>query len=138
MQRGAHIEPQGKILKVRTQSLDENSSVAIADFRVENSSDHPVVVHELQVRAEDADGKSHEGTVVAEMDAQRLFQAYPVLGQKYNDTLKIRDRIAPHQTLDRMVAARFEVPQAQLDKRKKLAVRVKDVDGPTGELTESR
>jgi hypothetical protein len=138
MQRGAHIEPKGKILKVRTQALDENSSVAITDFRVENSSDYPVVVRELQVTVEGADGKVYEGSLVAEMDAQRLFQYYPLLGQKYNDTLKMRDRIAPRQTLDRMIAARFEIPQDQLDKRKRLAVRVEDVDGPFGELTESR
>jgi hypothetical protein len=67
-----------------------------------------------------------------------LFQYYPLLGQKYNDTLKMRDRIAPRQTLDRMIAARFEIPQDQLDKRKRLAVRVEDVDGPFGELTEIR
>ena len=138
MQRGAHIEPQGKILKVRTQALDENAAVAIADFRVENSSDYPVVVRELQVTLEGADGKTYEGSVVAEMDAKRLFQYYPLLGQKYNDTLKIRDRITPHQTIDRMIAARFEMPQTELDKRKKMAIRVVDVDGPSGELTESR
>ena len=125
MQRGAHIEPKGKIMKVRTQALDENSSVGIIDFRVENSSDYLVVIRELQVTVEGA-------------DAQRLFQYYPLLGQKYNDTLKMRDRIAPRQTLDRMIAARFEIPQAELDKRKRIAVRVEDVDGPFGELTESR
>jgi len=138
MQRGAHIEPKGRILKVRTQALDESSSVAIADFRVENASDYPVIVKELKVTVEGSDGKTYEGTLVAEMDAKRLFQYYPLLGQKYNDTLKMRDKIAPRETLDRMIAARFEIPQAQLDQRKRLAVRVVDVDGPFGELTESR
>ena len=33
MQRGAHVELNGSILKVRTQAMDESSSVAVIDFR---------------------------------------------------------------------------------------------------------
>jgi hypothetical protein len=138
IQRGAHIEPQGKILKVRTQALDETSSVAVIDFRLENSSDIGIVVSEVTVTLEDASGKTADSMLVSEVDAQKLFQYYPLLGQKYNDTLKMRDRLPGHHAVDRMIAARFEMPQAQLDARKKLTVRVEDVDGPFGELTETR
>jgi hypothetical protein len=138
MQRGAHIEPAGKILKVRTLALDENSSVAVVDFRVVNSSDYTVVVREVAVTLEQPNGTASDGTVVSEVDARRLFQYYPVLGQKYNDSLIIRDRIKPHETLDRMISARFEIPVAQLDARKRLKLRVVDVDGPSGELIETK
>ncbi len=138
MQRGAHIEPAGKILKVRTLALDENSSIAVVDFRVVNSSDYTVIVREVAVSLDQPNGTDSDGTVVSEMDARRLFQYYPVLGQKYNDSLIIRDRIKPHETLDRMIAARFEIPVAQLDKRKRLKLRVVDVDGPSGELIETK
>ena len=83
-----------------------------------------------------SNGKTAEGAVASEMDAQRLFQYYPILGQKYLDTLKIHDRLKPRQTLDRMIAVRFEIPQARLDARKNLKLRVEDVDGPAGEITE--
>ena len=138
MQRGAHIEPAGKILKVRTLALDENSSVAVIDFRVVNSSDYTVIVREVAVTLDQPNGTASDGTVVSEVDARRLFQYYPVLGQKYNDSLIIRDRIKPHETLDRMIAARFEIPVAQLDARKRLKLRVVDVDGPSGELIETK
>jgi len=138
MQRGAHIEPAGKILKVRTLALDENSSVAIVDFRVNNSSDYAIVVREVTVTLVQPNGAEVEGTTVSEGDARRLFQYYPILGQKFNDSLIIRDRIKPHETLDRMIASRFEMPVAQLDARKRLKVRVVDVDGPSGELIETR
>jgi hypothetical protein len=138
MQRGAHIEPAGKILKVRTLALDEGSSIAVVDFRVVNSSDYTVVVREVTVTLEQPNGAAQDGTVVSEVDARRLFQYYPVLGQKYNDSLIIRDRIKPHETLDRMIAARFEIPVAQLDARKRLKLRVVDVDGPSGELIETK
>lgn len=138
MQRGAHIEPSGKILKVRTLALDDNSSIAVVDFRVVNSSDYTVIVREVTLTTEQPNGATSDGTVVSETDARRLFQYYPVLGQKYNDSLIIRDHIKPHESLDRMIAARFEIPVAQLDARKRLRLRVVDVDGPSGELVETR
>ncbi len=136
--RGAHIEPAGKILKVRTLGLDENSSVAIVDFRVTNSSDYTVVVREVNVTMDAPNGSTIDGETVSETDARRLFQYYPILGQKYNDSLIIRDRIKPRSTIDRMIAARFEIPVARLDARKRLRLRVVDIDGPSGEIAETK
>ena len=116
--------------------MDENSCVAVIDFRVVNASDVLVVVGDVTATLEEPGGKTAEGAVVSEMDAQRLFQYYPILGQKYLDTLKMHDRLKPRETLDRMIAVRFEVPQARLDARKNLKLRVEDVDGPAGEITE--
>ena len=138
MQRNAHIEPQGKILKVRTQAMDENSSVAVIDFRMVNSSDYPIWVREVVVSLQGADGNTYDGAVVSETDAKALFRYYPLLGQKYNDSLIIRERIHPHQTVDKMIAARFEMPQGSLDARKKLTVHIEDVDGPSGDLVETK
>jgi len=136
MQRGAHVELKGAILKVRTQAMDESSSVAVVDFRFANPSNYPFVVRQVDVSIEDKDGKTLEGAGVSELDARRLFQYYPALGQKYNDSLLIRDKIPGRQTMDRMIVARFEVPEAALQSRKKLIVRVVDVDGPVAELQE--
>lgn len=138
MQRGSHIEPTGKILKVRTLPADENSSVAVIDFRVENTSNFGIIVREVTVTLEEPNGKIDDGAAVSEMDAQKLFQYYPVLGQKYNETLKVRDRIKAHETMDRMIAVRFEIPLAQVDARKNLRLRVEDVDGPFGEIVERK
>ena len=130
------IEPTGALLKVRTQALDETSSVAVIDFRVENTSDTGLVIRNVGVSLEAKDGKKYTGTSVSEVDAQTLFKYYPVLGQKFNDTLRVRDKIAAHQTVDRMIAARFEVPESQLTDRARLIVRVEDVDGPSAEIRE--
>jgi hypothetical protein len=138
MQWGAHVELKGGILKVRTQAMDENSSVAVVDFRFVNPSNYPFVVRTVSVSMEDSGGKVIEGSTVSEMDAKRLFQYYPLLGQKYNDSLLTRDKIAARQSQDRMIAARFEVPESQLEARKKLIVRVEDVDGPVSEIVEKK
>src|SRR5262245_57971949 len=107
VQRDEVIELKGSVLKVRTQAMDEASAVAVVDFRFVNPSVHYFGVKQVDVLAEDKDGKTLEGKTVGEGDAQRLFQYYPVLGQKFNDTLRMRDKIPARATWDRMVAARF-------------------------------
>src|SRR5437588_4821587 len=96
MQRGAHIELDGKILKVRTKAMDEASSVVVVDFRFTNPSNYNFVVREVGVSIEDRDGKILDGSQVSELDARRLFEYYPQLGQKYNDSLLMKNKLAPH------------------------------------------
>jgi hypothetical protein len=136
IQRGAHMELPGKVLKVRTAALDDNSCVAVLDFRVTNPSDVLFVVRNVTLEMEDAEGKSYLGQVAADTDAKRLFEALPVLGQKFNDSLLMRDKIAAHTSQDRMVAARFEAPVARLDARKRFLIRIEEVDGKSFELLE--
>jgi hypothetical protein len=136
MQRGSHIELKGAILKVRTLALDERSSIAVIDFRFANPSNYPFVVRTVDVSVTGAAGEDHPGSAVSEVDANRLFQYYPVLGQKFNDSLLTRDKIAARTTQDRMIAVRFEIPVAQLEARKNLKIRIEDVDGPVSELAE--
>ena len=138
MQRGAHLELKGSILKVRTAAMDDNSSIAVIDFRFVNSSDVQFVVRTVDVTMTGPDGSTIPGTTVSEVDAKRLFEFYPLLGQKYNDSLVLRNKIAPRAAEDRMIAARFEVPVAKLDSRKSLVIRIEDVDGPVSELVEQK
>ncbi len=134
LNRGSHIELKGSILKVRTQAMDESSSVAVIDFRFANPSNYPFVVKQVDVIAEMKDGKRLEGTHVSELDARRLFEYFPLLGQKFNDTLLMRDKIPGRQTMDRMIASRFEAPEATIQNRKRFIVRITDGDGPVAEL----
>ncbi|PWT99939.1 MAG: hypothetical protein C5B51_26025 [Terriglobia bacterium] len=135
-QRGSHLELQGKVLKVRTAPLDENSGVAVIDFRITNPADFTFQVRAVTVAVEDNSGMRTQGTTISEVDAQRLFQAVPLLGQKYNPSLLMRDEIGAHATEDRMIAARFEVPEAALEKRKQLTVRIEESGGLISEIKE--
>ena len=138
LQRGSHLELKGSILKVRTAPMDESSSVAVIDFRFTNPSDVLFVVRQVNVTMEDKAGKVYQGEVVSEVDAKRLFQFYPVLGQKYNDSLIMRDKIPPHSAQDRMIAVRLQMPQAQMDARKAFTIQIEDVDGPVAEMVENQ
>jgi hypothetical protein len=116
--------------------MDQRSAVAIVDFRFVNPSDQMFQVRTVTVTIEDARGNLADGRVASELDAQRLFQFYPVLGQKFNDTLRARDKIAARQSMDRMVAARFEMPDSAIAARKNLRIRIEDVDGVVSEIAE--
>jgi hypothetical protein len=136
MQRGARVGLAGNFLKVRTAPLDEQSSVAVVDFRYQNPADVRFVVREVTLILEDANGKQTPGRTISEMDAQRLFEGLPLLGQKFNKTLLTRDIVGAKAAEDRMVAARFELPEAGINSRKRFLLRIEDVDGPVTEISE--
>jgi len=136
LQRGAHVELKGAILKVRTMATDENSSLAVVDFRFANPSDVPFVVRTVDVSATGAGGASYTSSSVPEVDAKRIFEYYPILGKKYTASLIMGDKIPGRTKADRMIMARFEIPVAKLDARLNLKIRIEDVDGPVSELVE--
>jgi hypothetical protein len=136
MQRGAHLTLPGKVLKVRTAPLDDNSSAAVVDFRVTNPSDYNFMTKSVTLVLEEPNGNQIEGQTASEMDAERLISGIPLLGQKYNDSLKERDKVPAHDTVDRMVAARFEVPESKLTGRKRFIVRIQEVDGMVSEFSD--
>jgi hypothetical protein len=136
VQRNDKIDLPGKILKVRTTELDKDSSVAVIDFRVTNPSDVQFEVRTVSVDMEDAAGKHYAGQVSSDTDASSLMKALPVLGEKYNKTLMVKERIGAHGSQDRMVAARFVAPASLLDARKRLVVRIEEVDGKSFEYAD--
>lgn len=127
--KGSHVVLEGSIQKARTLALEESASFLVLDFRVTNPSDYPFVVREVKVIVDGV-----EGNVVADVDAKRLFEYYKEIGPKYNDSLKTRDKVGARQTVDRMVSARFELPEAKLKERKSLVLRIEEVDGLVNEL----
>lgn len=138
MQRGAHIEAAGSVLKVRTLALDDNSVLAVVDFRVTNPSDYNFVVRGVEVLMEDREGKKYDSAAVSETDVKRVFEYHPLLGRKFNDTLVLKEKIPPRTTEDRMIAARFEMPEARLQERAKLILRIEEIDGVKSDIVETR
>ena len=138
VQRGAHLELEGAIGRARTLGLPDGSTIVILDFRIKNVADYPFVVKNIEVLLESREGKTWEGAIASDQDTARLFEYYPVLGPRYNPNLLVRTRIEPHQSLDRMLAVRFEVPEEAVEQRRTLRVRITDVDGAVSEIGEQR
>lgn len=136
--RNNRLELAGSVLQVRSHSVEAEATLAVVDFRVANTSAQQFVVRELDVYLEQKDGKTIEGEVFAEVDAQRVFSYYPVLGKKHNSTLLIREKIESGQSLDRMIGARFNVADSVVQERKAIRIVIEDVDGQRREFTERR
>ncbi|MCP5117940.1 MAG: hypothetical protein GY953_44555 [bacterium] len=136
MNRGAHVVLEGSVQKTRVLGVDDRSALVVVDFRFVNPSDHPFIVRHATVILEDREGNHHEGSYVDESSARRVFEYYPLLGPKYNETLKVRDRVESRESLDRMICARFEVPDSTVETRQRLIIRVEDVDGAISEIVD--
>lgn len=135
--KGSHLELDGKIMKVRTGALGEGNSIAVMDFRVTNPSDLPFTVRTVDVSLEKSNGEMVDGVTISKSDLKQLFQYNRFLGDQYNEGLSLQDTIAPHATVDRMVAAHFEVGEDDLEKSKAIHLSIQDVNGPLWETSHS-
>ena len=132
--RGAHLELEGKIAKTRTAALSPTRSVIVLDFRATNPSDYPFIVKTVEVEVTLADGSKQVGQFVPEVDAKTLFPALPALGDKLAVSIATKEKIAKKETVERMAAATFQIPEADLAARKDVVLRLHDVDGPVSEI----
>ena len=136
--KGSHLELNGEILKVRTFQMNPNATLVLVDFRVANPSDVNFVVKNVSIDLVPASGDAATGMSISKPDIENVFKYEKFLGSKYNDVLSIRDKIAPHEKVDRMAGARFDVPESAIEARKAIHVRILDMDGTVADLTESR
>lgn len=134
--RNNHLELKGEVLKVRSTAIDNDNTIAVIDFRVTNPSNGQFVVKNIDVFLDTKDGKQLDSANFAETDSKRMFDYYKVLGKKYNATLLTRDKIEPGQTVDRMIAVRFTVPDAQVGNRKDVRLVIEDLDGLKSQVVE--
>lgn len=135
IQKGATPHLAGAITNVRTLGMDESSSVAIVDLRFTNDSDHPFVVGSTSMSVVDATGAAHDGQVIAADYIGQLFQLFPALGVRVGEPVIFKTRIRAHASFVGVLAARFEVPKADLDGRQKLTLSIGDVDGAVSQIT---
>jgi hypothetical protein len=136
-QQGAHLDPKGSILKVRTLKLDDTSSAAVIEVRVINEADYSLVARSIEVKIVTPKTEM-AGNVIAESDVKQMFKYYPALGEQFNPVLKARDKVPPRGSIDREVCAQFQLPIEELDRRKDIIVRFEDITGVTAELHERK
>ena len=132
--RGAHLELEGSVRKTRVAALSPTRTVVVLDFRASNPADYPFVVKTIEVEVTLADGRKEIGQFVPEVDAKSLFPALPALGDKLAVSIGTGEKIGKKQTVERMAAASFNLPEADLEARKGVLLRLRDVDGPVSEL----
>jgi hypothetical protein len=107
----------------------------VLDIRITNPADFAFGIKSTDIEVETAGGARTKGQFIPDADAKFLFQAYPVLGEKYNSALRVREQIPSGQQVDRMVAASFPLSEDALSARKSLTLRIVETDGAVTELT---
>jgi hypothetical protein len=132
------VEVTAEILKVRSHQIDPSSTIVAIDFRVHNPSTQQFVVRDVEVVLETKDGKPVNGDIFSEIDAQRMFEYYKVLGPKHNATLVRREKVNSGQSIDRMIAARLAVTDVSVQERKAIRLIIHDIDGATSDIVEVR
>lgn len=132
------VQVTAEILKVRSHERDPGHTLVVLDFRVTNPSTQPFTVREVEVFLDTKDGKSLKADTFAEIDAQRMFDYYKVLGEKYNPTLVLRERLSSGQTIDRMIAVQFDTTDEVVQDRKALRMVIHEVLAAKSEIVEVR
>jgi hypothetical protein len=135
--KGSHLELKGEIIKIRTGAIDEHNTAAVLDIRLQNVSDVPFEVGDVKITAEQPNGDKAEGYIISKSDFKQLLDYNKFLGKQFNEGLSMKDKIPPHQAVDRMIAVRFELSQADLQKAKQIRFWVRDMDGPEFETTKA-
>ncbi|MGD1073886.1 MAG: hypothetical protein ABSB15_27555 [Bryobacteraceae bacterium] len=132
--KGNHLDPVGRIGKVREQKVDDNEVVVVLDFNLRNDADLPMIVRSVEAGIDAPDGSVIDGKAIGVADLANVFRNYPDLGEQYNPPLKARDELKAHDSIDRMVGFRFDVPEDRVLKRKDIFLHIEDITGPVAEL----
>ena len=138
IQWDAHMQLDGRVMKVRTLNAVDEATIVVIDARLINTSGYTYIVGETKVEIEDSKGNKTEGTQIAEMDADRLFEGYPALGQRFNPNLKVRDKLPAHATQDRQFSVHFPMRAAEVAARKRFIITVRELDGLESQIAEVR
>jgi hypothetical protein len=125
----SQVRLNGQVVRVRTIATSDASSVLIAEVRIDNPSDVPFVVRSVTAGVTAAGGAAVTGDPVAEGDLDRVLGYYSAEGPRYNETLKMKSRLAGKSRRDWTVPASFTLPKAALDTRRELTIEIEDVDG---------
>jgi hypothetical protein len=135
--KGAHLELDGRILHVRTLVLNPKATLVVVDFRETNPSDIPFVLKDVQMKLEGVKGDP-PGQMVSKADMKTVFEYMKILGPQFNPVFGTGDQIGPRKTTDLMVAARFEVPESDVDARSAVHLYFADVNRAEMDLVEKR
>lgn len=118
---------EGEITEVRTLAVEEEASVLLVNFQVENITNLPFVAHERWLEVVDAEGNQHQGRTVEGFHMKELFGYFSKeLGGMKDAPMVFQTRIEAGDTHRALLGARFEMSKADLDARRAIIVRIVD------------
>ena len=134
---GRYMKLDGSISRVRVVETGSERNVLVAEFDITNTARVPYVVKEAELEIPDGDG-TLQGATISVQDAQTICQHMPSLNHDCAQPLITREEIAPGATVRRMVAASFPKTAKELEERKGLTLRIRELDRMETEIRETR
>jgi len=124
---GEQARLEGKITEVRTLSVDDEASVLLVNFEVENITNLPFVAHERWVEVVDADGNQQKGTTIDGFNMNEVFKYFAdELGGMKDAPMVAQTRIEAGEKHRALLGARFEMSKDALDARREIILRIVD------------
>lgn len=124
---GEQTRLEGEITEVRTLAVEDEASVLLVNFEVENITNLPFVAHERWLEVVDADGNQYQGANVDGFHMKELFRYFPdKLGGMKDAPMVFKTRIEAGEKHRALLGARFEISKADLDARREIIVRIVD------------
>jgi hypothetical protein len=136
--RGSQVRLNAEVIRVRIVSTSDSTAVLIAELRIDNPAEVPFVVRSVTASLTAADGSAKSGDPVAQGDLDRLLGYYASEGPRFNETLKVRARLAGRTRRDWTVAVSFPLAKPAIEARRAMAFEIEDVDGVRVTLAEKR
>ncbi len=134
---GRYMKLDGVITRVRVVETGSGRNVLVAEFDITNTASVPYIVREAELEIPDDSGPLL-GAAVAVRDAQTLCRHMASLNQDCAQPLTPRERIAPGASVRRLVAASFPKTARELEQRKGLLLRIRELDRMQTEIRETR
>ncbi len=120
----------GAIVKVASADQEGNALVAV-QVTLDNVTEGQLWIRNVDSEVETADGKKYTDHAAAASDADRYFQAFPVLAEARTDPLHEELKIAPKTSYTGVSIFSYPVDKKTFDQRKSLTMRIQVYDRPT-------
>ncbi|MCZ2152557.1 MAG: hypothetical protein LC114_01440 [Bryobacterales bacterium] len=134
---GRYMKLDGTITRVRAVTTGSGQDVLVAEFDITNTAKVPYIVRDAELQIPDGPTPL-TGTTIAVRDVQTLCEHMAALNHDCAQPLMARETIAPGATVRRLVAASFPKSAQELEQRKGLLVRIRELDRMETELREKR
>jgi hypothetical protein len=136
--RGSQVRLNAEVIRVRTVATSESTAILIAEVRIDNPAEVPFVVRGVTASLTAPDGTVLTGDPVAQGDLDRALGYFAAEGPRYNETLKVRSRLAGRTRRDWTVAVSLPLARTVIEARRSLTFEIEDVDGVRVTLAEKR
>ncbi|MDZ7637646.1 MAG: hypothetical protein U5J83_05265 [Bryobacterales bacterium] len=134
---GAYMKLDGSIARVRVVETGGEKNVLVVEFDVTNTARIAYVVKEAELEIPSGTG-TLMGDSISVRDAQTICRHVASLNHDCAQALVTREQIPPGATVRRMVAASFPKSVKELEERKGLLLRIRELDRMETEIRETR